>query len=327
MGKKNKPTLAKLIINPGSGRVSKNPMLVEQISSGLLDRGMKVDVAFARPSDKAVGIARKAVKDGYKVIIAMGGDDTIEAVIRGMAGSKARLGIIPGGTENDVALSLGIPEDLDALFDLLTSRKSRKLDLCQVKINKQKMIFFQVLTIGITSKLYPDVKKVPKGQLTKLKDAAVKLVTHPSKPKVNIQLDGGSNFEVETMLVNVANVPMMGMHYKVAPDASVEDGLMDIAVYPGFNKAELLAYFSKLTNEGDVEDGSIQRYRANKAKIKSDPKLEVLADGVMLGKGTVRIKILPNSLRVIAPKPGVGVEKPPEEVSQELPAPVSPVNG
>jgi diacylglycerol kinase (ATP) len=71
-----------------------------------------VDVAFARPKKEAIPIAQKAVKDGYDVVIAMGGDGTIGAAIRGIVGSKARLGIIPAGTENDIARGLGIPEDL-----------------------------------------------------------------------------------------------------------------------------------------------------------------------------------------------------------------------
>ena len=73
--------------------------------------GVKVDVAVAKPHEAAIPIARRAVKEGYKIIIAMGGDDTVEAIIRGIAGSKARLGIIPAGTANDLAKSLGIPED------------------------------------------------------------------------------------------------------------------------------------------------------------------------------------------------------------------------
>jgi hypothetical protein len=60
-------------------------------------------------------------------------------------------------------------------------------------------------------------------------------------------------------------------------------------------------------------------------KIKASPKLEVLADGILLGKGTVRIKVLPGALRVIAPEVGRGAEKPPQATGADLPAPVAPV--
>ena len=115
------------------------------------------------------------------------------------------------------------------------------------------------------------------------------------------------------MLAIVSNVPLIGPNMLVDPDASMEDGLLDVSVYPNFSKAELLAYFAKLMNESNTDDGKIQRYRARKLKIKASPKLEVMADGVMLGKGKVKIKVLPGALRVIAPEVGTGAEKPPEE--------------
>jgi diacylglycerol kinase family enzyme len=103
----------------------------------------------------------------------------------------------------------------------------------------------------------------------------------------------------------------------------MDDGLLDIAVYPNFSKAELLAYFAKSANERLTSDRKIQRYRARKIKIKTDPKLDIAAEGILLGKGSAKIKVLPRALRVIAPEPGIGTEKPPSETQEELPAPVS----
>ena len=107
---KKQSVVAKLIANPGSGKMAGNKLL-EQVTRSLQDQGLKPDVVLVKPNEKAVPIARKAVRDGYQIVIAMGGDDTIWAVIRGIAGTKARLGIIAAGTENNVARSLGIPED------------------------------------------------------------------------------------------------------------------------------------------------------------------------------------------------------------------------
>ena len=110
----------------------------------------------------------------------------------------------------------------------------------------------------------------------------------------------------------------------VAPDASIDDARLDVAVYPGLNKAELLAYFTKLMNEGQAEDVPIQRYQARRLTIKASPKLQVMADGVMLGKGKVKIKIFPGALRVIAPPVGAGLEKSPQAAGTDLPEPVAP---
>ena len=87
MSKKSKKVWAKLIANPGSGNISGRGELLEQVTRSL-KAGVKVDVAVAKPHEAALPIARRAVKEGYKIIIAMGGDDTVEAVIRGMRAAR-----------------------------------------------------------------------------------------------------------------------------------------------------------------------------------------------------------------------------------------------
>jgi diacylglycerol kinase (ATP) len=327
MSKKDRPVRAKLIANPGAGKVLEAATHLAQVTSYLLEYGVKVDVALAHPKKEAIPIARKAVKDGYDIVIAMGGDGTLGAVIRGIAGSKVSLGIIAAGTENDIARSLGIPEDLKEACALIASGYTRRLDLGQVRTRKRKKFYFFMLTaIGLTATIFPIIKEVPEGKLSGIKDAIATLVKFKSKPKVFLTLDDESKIEVETMLVTVANTPLIGAKNLVAPDASMEDGLLDIAVYPDFSKTDLLAYFAKTAHEGSTPDGTIQRYRARKIKVKTSPKLDVAAEGIIVGKGTAWIKVLPGALKVIAPEPGTGSEKPLKKAATELPEPVSPVS-
>ena len=325
MSKKSKKVHAKLIANPGSGNAADRGQLLEQVTRCLQEQGVKVDVAVAKPHEAALPIARRAVKEGYKIIIAMGGDDTVEAIIRGIAGSKARLGIIAAGTANDLAKSLGIPEDPLEACALIADGHFRKLDLGQVRVGqKKKLRFFELVTVGIGAAVYEDALHASKGRLSSLKGAVQTVLAHETKPKVTVIMDDDSSVTVETMLAIVSNVPLIGPNMLVAPDASPEDGLFDISLYPDFSKSEALAYFAKVMNERSTEDGKIQRYRARKLKIKASPKLEVLADGILLGKGTVRIKVLPGALRVIAPEVGSGMEKSPQATGADLPAPVAP---
>jgi diacylglycerol kinase (ATP) len=326
MSKKKKSIRIKLIANPGAGDVLKSASRLEQVTHYLMDQGLKVDVALAKPKREAIPIAKKAVKDGYDVVIAMGGDGTIGAVIRGIAGSKTRLGIIPAGTENDIAVSLGIPEDLKEACALIASGNTRKLDLGRIRTKKRKKFyFFMVSAIGLTATLYPLISDVPNGKLGGIKNALMAILKFKSAI-VNLTLDDESKIEVETMLVTIANTPVTGVRNLVAPEASLEDGLLDIAVYPGFSKFELMSYFLKSANEGATPDGRIQRYKAKKIKVKTTPKLDVAAEGIILGKGKAWIKVLPGALRIIAPEIGKGAEKTPKETTEVLPAPVSPVS-
>jgi diacylglycerol kinase (ATP) len=268
----------------------------------------------AKPIRKGIPIARKAAKNGYDIIIAMGGDHTFEAIIRGVKEAKVNLGLIPAGTENDIARALGIPDDIKGACDVIAAGHIRKLDMGRVSTRKKKKFyFFMVTAIGLIATIFPMVEEVPQGTLSGIQDAIKAFLKFETKPKVYLTLDKESKIEVESMLVTVVNTPIIGVKNLVAPDASMDDGLLDVAVYPDFNKAELLGYFAKTAHEGVTPDKTIQRYQARKIKIRTSPKLDIAAEGYLLGKGTARIKVIPGALRVFAPEPGAGAEKPRED--------------
>jgi diacylglycerol kinase (ATP) len=323
MSETDKTHRAKLIANPSAGDGTNVSARLEQVTRYLSEYGVEVDVALAKPVEEAIPIAKKSVKKGYSTVIAMGGDHTIVAVIQGITGSKTQLGIIPSGTQNDIAASLGIPEDLKEACALIASGRTRMLDLGQVSMKgRKKFIFFMVIAVGLTATIYPDIKDVPHGDFSGIKDAILTFLEFKPNPKILLTLDD-SKIEVESMLVTVTNTPLTAVKNLVAPDASLDDGLLDVVVYPDFSKAELLAYFAKTANQGKTDNGKLQRYQARKIKIKTSPKLDVAAEGTLLGKGTARVKVLPRALRVIAPEVGAGAEKPQPDRLENLPTPIS----
>lgn len=301
MSKKNESIRVKLIVNPGAGKASESANNLKLVIGYLEKNNLKVDVAFAKPKEKATMIAKQAMRNGYKIVIAMGGDGTIEAVMRGMVGGKARLGIVPAGTENNIAKSLGIPKGLQEACALIASENTLKLDLGQVTTRKgKKFVFFEMATVGLSAAVYPDANKAASGKLSAIKATAMTFIHHETKPTVFLTLDDESQIEVETMLVMVSNTPVTGKNFLVAPEASLQDGLLDISVYPDFGKLELLRYYAAVMDGGYSGDGKVQHYQARKLKVKTSPKLDVMADGVELGKGTVTIKVRKGALRVIS---------------------------
>jgi YegS/Rv2252/BmrU family lipid kinase len=324
VAKKNKTRYAKLIANPGAGKGTELSRNLKLAVRCLKDLGIEANVALAKPKEEATPIAERAVEEGYKLVVAMGGDGTVEAVMRGLVGSKARLGILPFGTENNVAKSLGIPEKVEDACTLIASNSVRKLDIGQVKVKKGvKTYFWELTVVGLAAALFPPARKILKGQISKIKDAADTLMQHENHSKVFMKMDDDSRVEVETMLVVVSNTPMFGKNFLVAPNASLEDGLLDVSVYPSFSKAELLTYYAAVMNEGYSENEKVQHYRVRKLEMKTKPPLEINADAIELGKGEVKIKCLPGALRVIAPEPSA-----PNALAQEpnetMPAPLSP---
>jgi diacylglycerol kinase (ATP) len=325
MSSKHKPLSVKLITNPNSGKALEAPSLVEQAVRCLSDHGIKVDVAFGSPQEESTIIAQRAVEEGYKTIIAMGGDGTIGAVIRGIAGADITLGIIASGTMNDIATSLGIPEDVEEACALIAKGDTRKLDLGVIKTSgNKKFYFFMVTAIGLTAALFPDLEKAVKGRPSKLIDAIETLTHYKPNPKITLTFDKDSKINVKTMLVTVTNTPLIASKNLVAPDASMQDGLFDISVFPDFSKTHVMSYFARTADEHLIPDGKLQRFRASTVKIKSEDNLEIAADGISLGKGTAVIKMRHGALRVFAPVVGSGAEKSNEQKLSELDAPLSP---
>src|SRR6266508_3744335 len=284
MSKKDKVVQAKLIANPGAGKLEASPKQLELATRFLLQHNIEVNVALAKPKEEATPLAKQAVKDGYDMVIAMGGDGTLEAVLRGMVGRKTPMGIIPTGSQNNIAKSLGIPLDMEEACALIASRYIHKLDVGRVKVkNGKKLFFFELTAIGLVAALYPKANKLAEGKLSKLKDVALTLIHQEPDPEVFLTLDDESKIKVNTMLVVVSNAPMFGANFLVAPEASLKDGYLDVSVYPNFSKTELLAYYAQIRAEGFSTNEKVQRYRASKLEIRTNPKMDVMADGVMLG--------------------------------------------
>jgi diacylglycerol kinase family enzyme len=115
------------------------------------------------------------------------------------------------------------------------------------------------------------------------------------------------------MLVMVTNTTVFGKKFLVTPNASLKDGLLDISVFQGFGKDELRGYYASMMAGGYSGNGKVRRYHARKLKVKSSPRMNVIADGLELGKGMATIKMRLGALRVIANNKSQGLENLPKE--------------
>jgi diacylglycerol kinase (ATP) len=321
MSKKSKTIRVKLIANPGAGIAAEAADNLKLVAGYLKMNGLKADVVRAKPKTKATPLARQAVKDGYKIVIVMGGDGTVEAVMRGVIGSKARLGIVPAGMENNIAKSLGIPANLKAACALIASGNTCRLDVGQVKTGKGKWLsFFEMAGVGLSSDLVPDGTRAVGGESSAPLDATPAAIQEETKPKVFLNLDDERIIKVESMLVMVTNTAVFGKKFLVTPNASLKDGFLDISVFQGFGKDDLRGYYASMMAGGYSGNGKVRRYQARKLKVKSSPKMKVIADGIELGKGMVMIKMRLGALRVIANSKNPGLESLPKDEVIPVPA-------
>jgi diacylglycerol kinase (ATP) len=304
MAAKDKRLSLRLIYNPEAGERAETKANLKMAMACLEGNGFRVRVDRAKPKTRATALAHKAARRGYKIVVAMGGDGTVEAVMRGLLGTKARLGILPTGLENNIARSLGIPLEVEPACRLIASQNVRPMDVAQVKTPKTGWVpFFEMVGIGYSEAVMDPAELLEmehEDSLFRAQIAASAAGSLKPAPTVELNLDGFDSLKVATPLVMVSNTPIFGKKFIAPPPEYLQDGLLDVSVFEGFTQADLQGYYERMKNGGFAGDANIQHYQSRRVKVKASPSMHVMADGIDLGKGPATVRMRPGALRVIA---------------------------
>jgi diacylglycerol kinase (ATP) len=281
---------AKLIFNPGSGTTGDSPVQLLDIIREMQAWRLVPEAFLVEPGCDLPGAIRQALDQGYRMFVVCGGDGTISAVARILAGTNATLGIIPIGTQNNTALSLGIPSDIPSAIAILRSGRRIKVDVGMASCGGTNTPFLEVCSVGLVSSLFPSADDIQHGNLARVGDF---LTTLTSSPPAEIQLYLDHKKKIQSMghVVLVSNMPYIGLHYQVGSTDSYNDGLLDVLFFAELSKLDLLAYVFQGVGEGKPEDPRIQHYHVRKVDITTTPAMQVMADGSPLGEGMVRIEV------------------------------------
>src|SRR5512136_3103608 len=235
------PVKAKLIFNPAAGNPAESAMQLVELLRQLQTQHIQVEVLVVQPEHRLPAIARSAARAGAKMVIVSGGDGTIENVALGLVGSQATLGIIPTGTRNNLARSLGIPTNsLAGAVALLRRGRRLKIDVGQVRHRKASRGFLEAGVIGLASALYPSADDIQHGDLGKIAEFISTLVS-AAPSEIRLQVDHHrKEIVTHAHLVIVANMPFMGANFQIAPDVSFDDRHLDVLVYSDLSKRELV---------------------------------------------------------------------------------------
>ncbi len=312
--------VARLIFNPDSGADSKDPNSLEKIVDLLRAHGIRAKVDI-RTSGKTVRHFAKAAADNKEeLVIVAGGDGTIEEAASQLVGTKTTLGILAVGTMNNVARSLGIPLDLDDACALLGAGSTRQVDMGHVVTDEKQEgdHFLETAGLGLTAIAFSAGKAVRKGRLAGLPSALRKLFDSKPGP-VQIDLDDGETILANSQLVTVSNAPLMGLNFLVAPAAKMDDGLLDVAVYDGMGKTELLDYFLKIRDGKRVENPKVTFYQTRKVRIQcqDDPPTDSDSHSLRAQK-VLNVDVVSQALSIIVGK-GVALNLPIEAVQSVPP--------
>lgn len=233
-----------LIINKYAGH-KRGEDVVRQVIPYLESSGNSVSYAFTNYPGHASELAGKASKDGFNLVVAVGGDGTVNEVARGLIGTQTALGIIPMGSGNGLARELKISMKMDRSAQTLINGKNLEIDVC--KLNEQH--FLCTSGIGFDAQIAFLMSKAGARGFMKY----IQLVIQESltyKPlSLRMKIDE-NRIEKSAFLVTFANASQFGNNAFIAPDASMTDGLIDVVVVNRFSKLWLpvfaVALFTKL---------------------------------------------------------------------------------
>jgi diacylglycerol kinase family enzyme len=304
---------AKLIFNPAAGNPAESAAQLIELLRQLQRQQIQAEVVVVEPELRLQAVARSAVRAGASLVIVSGGDGTIENVALGLVGSQTTLGIIPTGTRNNLARSLGIPTDPGQFSDavaLLRHGRRLKIDVGLARLGRASRGFLEAGVIGLASALYPSADDIQHGDLGRIAEFISTLVSaEPSE--IRLRADHRpKEIVTHAHLVIVANMPFMGANFQIAPDIVFDDRHLAVFVYTDLSKRDLIG--QAMQSPATAPDARIQRFHVKTITIRTSPAMPVMADGVLLGEGSVTMSVQPHLLRVMAGPAGVAVTTPTE---------------
>ena len=296
---KNKRAMrAKLIFNPSAGATRASPIEIVDVIHEMQKWKLVPEAFLVEPGCDLPGVVQDALTQGFRMFVVCGGDGTISAVARSLASTRATLGIIPIGTQNNTALSLGIPSDVPAAIAILRTGRRIKVDVGMAICGKIHTPFLEVCSVGLVSTLFPSADDIQHGNLVQVGNFLTTLAGSPPA-EIHLLLDNKQEIHNLGHVVLVSNMPYIGFHYHVGSLASFQDGLLDVLFFADLSKLELLGYVLQGVGEGKPEDSRILHFHVRRVEIDTHPAMPVMADGTALGEGLVRIEVRRHALAVM----------------------------
>jgi YegS/Rv2252/BmrU family lipid kinase len=288
-----------LIVNPsaGGGRAARALPAVEARLRAL---GLGVETAATRDLAHATKLATDAAGDG-RVVVTLGGDGLLGCVagaLREVPG--AVIGVLPGGRGNDFARVVGIPRDAEAACDVIAHGVPRPIDLGSAA----GRTFIGIASLGFDSDANRIANEAPArlGQLVYVYGALRALLAW--KPAAfTVEVDG-ERVEFTGWSVAAANSKAYGGGMLLAPDASLEDGELDVVMLSRTSKLHFVRSLPKVFKGAHVTEPSVRVMRGAEVRVEADRPFVVYADGDPIGELPMTLRALPGALRVLLPAHG-----------------------
>ena len=298
---------AKIIVNPVAGAYSTRRKW--RIISRLLERiGLSFDFQYTEGVGHALELARLAASDGYRYLVAVGGDGTVNEVANGILHStganRTSLGIISTGTGSDFVRSVGIPRDYPSACSVLTSSRRLSIDVGVVEYQNKgqtmQRFFVNAAGVGFDAAVVEKTERSPKylGGTIPYLAGLVRTLFGYKNTLVDVNIDN----EVESgrvLNVVVANGGYVGGGMHIAPQAELGDSLLDVVIIGDIGKFELLKALPTVYKGTHINHPKVRMKKAAHIAIESPERMLVYADGELLGECPASFWLMPSALSLV----------------------------
>src|ERR1700719_2349902 len=286
-----------IILNPAAGSAGSRAKTVAQ-----LKELQPVALRTTRRPGDAERWARKARASKARVIIVAGGDGTLNEVVNGLGASagQMRIGIVPLGTGNDFARTLGLPHSINENIDIVRSGKTTRIDLVRVR-SKRSRYFVNVSAGGFSGMVNEKITRRIKrawGPLAYIRGAAAALPQLQAY-KTEIVLDDDERLSTELYNVVVANGRFVAGGLPIAPSADPSDGKLEVVLIPKLGAAEMALLAAQIILGKHLSSNATIFRQARKVVVRSRPGMCFNVDGELVGNAPAVFQILPRALNFI----------------------------
>ncbi|WP_031070951.1 diacylglycerol/lipid kinase family protein [Streptomyces sp. NRRL S-118] len=286
------------VVNPAAGSSSGTAALLP-VARLLREAGAGLETRYSRSLDHARELARQAAAQGH-VVLAVGGDGMAGAVGGVLSGTDAVLGLVPSGRGNDFARALGLPGEPAALAELLLRGTPRAVDTIEVEsaVHTRTAVLGSVYAgVDAVANRYANRSRLLRGAASYYAGGARAVAGwRPAAYRITID---GTTHQRSGYTVVAANSGFYGFGRRIAPDARVDDGLLDVVVVRHAPKRLFFALMNELKTGAHMRRPQVEVLRGEEIRIEADRDLPYGADGEVDATLPVTLRVRPGALKVL----------------------------
>jgi diacylglycerol kinase (ATP) len=291
-----------VIYNPhaGGGRAKQ---VLAKIQHYLDSCGMDCKFLLTKHSGHAVDLAKQADLANYSAVIASGGDGTLFEVLNGVMKNplvdKPPIGLIPNGTGNAFMKELGLKRgDWRKAIDIIRRDHVKRLDIGRLSCSGESHYFINIVGIGFVSTVAQAAIPLKwMGNIAYTAATLQKLIGLKSQ-KITLELDG-QRIEREGIFVEVANSRFTGTKFLMAPNAKMDDGLLDVVLLNKISRLKLLRLFTSIYDGSHIDYPEIEYFQAKSVKVIEQTPTKLIPDGEVIGPTPADFECIPSAIRFL----------------------------